>query len=237
MTHLGDGIFGPATGRKIHAHAIADCVCINNRIVHEWLVRDQAAIALHIGTTPKALAQQWLNQRGGWNKPVAGPVPAEYGYVSHLSTDPLAVRYAQTISDLVHEKDPAVLSLGVAAMYDVAAQQIGPGESTCYGRGEIAGFWHGVFGALRVEQFDLEHLAMQRDMGKSGRHDRVALRFRAKTVHSPCPDCIHCYGHASNKRVEVLGIVHAEFVQGVVVREWVLIDDVATWMQILEPQA
>ena len=235
MMHLGNGNFGPATGRKIHARTIADCVCKNNRIVHEWLVRDHAAIALQIGMTPRALAQQWLNQRGGWIKPVAGPAPD--GYVSHISTDPLAVRYAKTISDLVHDKDPAVLTSAVASMYDAAAQQIGPGESTCYGRGEIAGFWHGVFGALRVEQFDLEHLAMQRDMEKSGRHDRVALRFRAKTVHSPRSDCIHRYGHGSNKRVEVLGIVHAEFVQGVVVREWVLIDDVATWMQILEPQA
>ena len=237
MTHLGDGIFGPPTGRKIHAHGIADCVCINNKIVHEWLVRDQASIALHIGTTPKALAQRWLNERGGWTKPVAGPVPAEYGYVSHISTDPLAVRYAQTISDLVHDKDPAVLDAAVASMYDVAVQQIGPGESTCYGHGEVAGFWHGMFGALRVEQFAIEHLAMQRDMEKSGRHDRVALRFRAKTVHSPRPDCIHRYGPSSDRPVEVLGIVHAEFVQGVVVREWVLIDDVATWMQILEPQA
>ena len=235
ITHLGDGIFGPATGRRIHAHAIADCVCKNNRIIHEWLVRDQAAIALHIGTTPKALAQQWLNQRGAWNKPVAGPTPA--GYVSHISTDPLAVRYAQTIADLVHDKSLAVSSSTVASIYDVAAQQIGPGESTCYGHGETAGFWHSIFGALRVEEFAIEHLAMQRDMQTSGRHDRVALRFRAKTVHSPRPDCIERYGPGSNRPVEVLGIVHAEFVHGRVIREWVLIDDVATWMQILTPQA
>ena len=234
MTHLGEGIFGPPTGRTVHAHAIADCVCINNRIVHEWLVRDQAAIALSIGTTPKALAQRWLNERGGWTKPVAGPVPAHYGYVSHISTDPLAVRYAQTITDLVHDKASAS---SVSSMYDVAAQQIGPGESTSYGHGEVAAFWHGIFGALRVEKFEIEHLAMQRDMATSGRHDRVALRFRAHTVHKPLPDCSHRYGPGTNRPVEVLGIVHAEFVQGRVVREWVLIDDVATWMQILTVQA
>jgi hypothetical protein len=76
MTHLGDGSFGRATGARIHARTIADCVCKDNRIIHEWLVRDQAAIALQIGSTPRALAQQWLAQRGGWNKPVAGPAPA-----------------------------------------------------------------------------------------------------------------------------------------------------------------
>ena len=235
MTHLGDGNFGPATGRKIHARTIADCVCKNNRIVHEWLVRDHAAIALQIGTTPRALAQAWLNQRGGWNKPVAGPAPA--GYASHISTDPLAVRYAEAIKDLAHADSPAISAPLVAAIYDEAAQQIGPGESTCYGRAEIAGFWQSLFGALRVERFDIEHLAIQRDMQTTGRNDRIALRFRAKTVHSPRPYFMSSYDIASNRSVEILGIVHAELIQGRVIREWVLIDDVAIWMQVLSPQA
>ena len=229
MTHLGDGNFGPATGKKIHARTIADCVCKNNRIVHEWLVRDHAAIALQIGMTPRALAQQWLNQRGGWNKPAAGPAPD--GYVSHISTDPLAVRYAQAIENLARQVAPAE-----ASIYDEAAQQIGPGETTSYGRKEIAAFWQSVFGTLRVEQFDIEHLVFQSDFPKSGRNDRIALRFRAKTVNCPRPDSIVRYEISSNRPVEVLGIVHAEFVQGRVVREWVLIDDVAIWMQMLEPQ-
>ena len=234
MTHLGDGNFGPATGRKIHARTIADCVCKNNRIVHEWLVRDHAAIALQIGTTPQALAQQWLNQRGGWNKPVAGPAPA--GYVSHISTEPLAARYAQAIKSLAQADSEGTRASLVASTYDEAAQQIGPGESTCYGRAEIVGFWQSLFGALRVERFDIEHLAIQRDMQTTGRNDRIALRFRAKTAHSPRPECISSYGNASNRSVGVLGIVHAEFIQGRVIREWVLIDEVAIWMQILTPQ-
>ena len=236
MTHLGDGNFGPATGKKVHARTIADCVCKNNRIVHEWLVRDHAAIALQIGSTPRALAQQWLNQRGGWTKPVAGPAPD--GYVSYLSTDPLAVRYAKTLVDLANGagQDKGQVDEGVASIYDAAAQQIGPGESTSYGHAEIADFWCSVFGALQVGQFDIEHLAIQRDLENTDRSDRLSLRFRATTIHSPRPECISRYGSSSNRSVEVLGIVHAEFVQGRVVREWVLIDDVAIWMQILTPQ-
>jgi predicted ester cyclase len=34
-----------------------------------------------------------------------------------------------------------------------------------------------------------------------------------------------------------MGINHVEFVNGKVVREWVLIDDVAVWMQVLSPNA
>ena len=97
---------------------------------------------------------------------------------------------------------------------------------------EIAAFWHSVFGALQVTQFTLEHLVAQRDMATSGRPDRVALRFRAQSLHSSGTR----YGVPAGKPVEILGIVHAEFVQGRVVREWVLLDDVAIWMQTLSVQ-
>ena len=237
MTHLGNGQFGPPTGRRIHTRTIAECVCINNRIVHEWMVRDHAASALQMGTTPQALAQRWLNERGGWNKPAAGPAPV--GYASHVSTDPLAVRYAQAISDMAHgeESGRAKTDAIVASLYDDAAHQIGPGETSSYGHAEVAGFWHSVFGALQVQQFDIEHLTVQRDMLQTGRCDRIALRFRAKTVHSPRATDSLRYGKQSNRPVEVMGIVHAEFVQGRVIREWVLINDVAIWMQVLTPQA
>jgi predicted ester cyclase len=229
MTHLGDGSFGPARGARVHARTIADCLCKDNRIVHEWLVRDQAAIALQIGSTPQALAQAWLNQRGGWNKPVAPPAPA--GYVSHISTHRLAQNYARLIEALAQGEGD------VAAIYDEAAQQISPGEHTSYGHDEIADFWRSVFGALRLQQFTVEHLAWQQDYAESDRSDRLSLRFRAKTVHSPRDSSLLRYGKESGRDVEVMGIVHAEFVKGRVLREWVLIDDVALWMQVLVPQA
>ena len=229
MTHKGDGSFGKASGRRVHLRAIADCVCVNNQIVHEWLVRDQAAIALQIGSTPQALAQRWLNERGGWSKPAAGPAPS--GYVSHISADPLALAYAQALEERVMSRS------GAPSLYDEAAHHIGPGENTLYGWDEIDAFWRSVFGALPVQHYQLEHLALQRDMATSGRPDRIALRFRARCLHAPADSGFLRYGAGSGRPVEVLGIVHAEFVKGRVVREWVLIDDVALWMQILSPQA
>lgn len=222
MTHRGEGSFGPATGRRVHARTIADCVCKDNRIIHEWLVRDHAAIALQVGTTPQALAQRWLDQRGGWNKPVAGPMPA--GYRPFISADLLAVRYVEFLEACAHLKGK------IESMYDDAAQQIGPGESTSYGHAEVAAFWRSVFESLRVQSFAIEHLALQRG---GDRPDRIALRFRAKTVHSPINSGAIRYGKSSNRSVELLGIVHAEFYRGRIIREWVLVDDVAIWMQIL----
>ena len=228
MTHLGDGSFGPASGRRVQARTIADCVCRGNRIIHEWLVRDHAAIAEQLGCPPRSLAQRWLNERGDWNKPLAPAAPA--GYVSHISTDPVAARYAQGLQELLQGRGK------VERLYDDAAQHIGPGERTRYGHAGIAEFWESLSGSLLTTHFAVEHLALQSDMAISGRPDRVALRFRAQSLHEVKQPARARYGAATGKPVEVLGIVHAEIVQGRVIREWVLIDDVAIWMQVLTPQ-
>lgn len=222
MTHRGDGSFGPATGRRIHVRTVADCVCKDNRIVHEWLVRDQAAIAAYIGMAPRILAQTWLDQRGGWNKPVAGPAPA--GYRSHISRASEAQAYASALEALSRRGRP------VAAAYDEAVHHIGPGGTTCFGHAEVQQFWDSLFGALHVDNFNVEHLAFNRG---AGRADRVALRWRAQAVH----DGGGRYGAPSGRPVEILGINHAELLDGKVLREWVLVDDIALWMQVLIAQA
>ena len=222
MTHLGDGDFGKATGRRIQVRTIADCVCRDNRIVHEWLVRDQAAIARQVGIEPRELAQRWLDQRGGWKKPVAPGAPA--GYKSHVSTESSARGYAQAVHDFSERKAEAQMA------YDDAVHHLGPEGRTRYGQDDVAAFWQKLFDALQVQTFAVEHLALQRG---DGRADRVAMRWRAHALHGKDG----AYGPATGKPVELMGINHAELWRGRVLREWVLLDDVAVWMQVLAPRA
>jgi predicted ester cyclase len=222
MTHKGDGAFGKATGKTIQVRTIADCLCKDNRIIHEWLVRDQSAIALQIGTTPKALAAQWLAAKGGKHiKPIAGAVPQ--GYVSHISDRVLAVNYAQQLESLVRGRG------NEQHIYDDAVHHIGPGEQTTYGPTAVAHTWRERFAALIVQSFTVEHLTFNTDSERSA---RAAIRWRAQTVHAN----EGLFGEASGAAVEVMGINHVEFFRGRVLREWALIDDVAIWMQILAHQ-
>lgn len=225
MTHLGQGLFGEATGRKIHVRTIADCVCKDNRIVHEWLVRDQAAIAYQIGSTPRALAQTWLNQRGGWSKPIAGPAPS--GYASFMSQHADAEAYATTLQALAAGDERALQN------YDEAIHQISPGNMTQFGHAEVKDFWMDLFGSMAVQYFEVEHLAHN---SGSGRADRVAIRWRAQALHTGGRANDSRYGKLTGKPVELLGINHAEIVNGKILREWVLLDDVALWMQVLSQQ-
>ena len=222
MTHLGEGAFGTPTGNRIHVRTIADCVCKDNRIIHEWLVRDQAAIALHIGIPPRELAQRWLDERGGWNKPIAAAAPAHY--VSHVGCESMAQGYVGVLQDLASQKGQ------VALAYDDAVHHIGPGGVTRFGRMEVAAFWRELFLALVVQSFDVEHLVLQTG---NGRADRVAIRWRARALHQGAGR----YGNPTGKQVELMGINHVEIFNGRVLREWVLIDDVAVWMQVLAVSA
>ncbi len=225
MTHTGGGSFGPATGKKIHARTIADCVCKDNRIVHEWLVRDHAAIAYAIGSTPNALAARWLAERGGWSKPVASDAPD--GYQSHISESEFATQYAATIEGFAgHQR----VAAGVIEIYDQAVHQIAPGEAHHYGRAELNSFWQSLFAAFAVEHFTVEHLA---EDVSTDRGTRLALRWRAQSKHVASGTSGQRFGDATGRSVEIMGINHVEIADGKILREWVLIDEVALWMQVL----
>jgi predicted ester cyclase len=222
MTHMGEGAFGKPTGKTIQVRTIADCLCKDNRIIHEWLVRDQAAIALQIGTTPKALAALWLAAKGGKHlKPLAGDVPQ--GYVSHISERALALNYAQQLESLIRGRG------NEQHMFDDAVHHIGPGELTAYGQTAVAQTWRERFTALTVQSFTVEHLTFNSD---TERPARCAIRWRAQAIHSK-PGF---FGEPTGAAVEVMGINHVEFFRGRVLREWALMDDVAIWMQILAHQ-
>lgn len=223
MTHAGAGVFGAPSHRRLHVRTIADCVCLDNRIVHEWLVRDQAAMARQIGLEPRDLAQRWLNERGGFKKAVMPAAPS--GYHSAIDDSALAQGYAQLAQGLWSKADVAA----VAQTHDEAASVAIPGGDTLYGHAEVQQFWVGLLAAFSYAELSIEHLVANR---RPGRCDAVAMRWRVKATHAGKGR----FGSPSGRAVEILGISHAEFINGRIVREWVLMDDVALWMQILAPQ-
>ena len=174
------------------------------------------------GIPTRELAQRWLDERGGWNKPIAAAAPAHY--VSHVGRESMAQGYAGVLQDLASQKGQ------VALAYDDAVHHIGPGGVTRFGQVEVAAFWCELFLALVVQSFVVEHLVQQTG---SGRADRVAIRWRARALHQGAGR----YGNPTGKQVELMGINHVEFYDGRVLREWVLIDDVAVWMQVLAVSA
>ncbi len=224
MTHAGPGAFGPPTGRTVHARTVADCVCVGNRIVHEWLVRDQAAIARQIGRHEREVAQDWLDQRGAWHKPAMPVAPGSY--VSFVEAQEPAAAYADMLRSVWTQGGAGA----VARTHAEGAIAALPAGLAAVGVPAIQSFWHSMTGALSDAQFTMEHLVCN---PRPGRATALAARWRVQARHSGAGR----YGPATGRTVEVMGISHAELEACRVVREWHLIDDVALWMQVLEPRA
>ncbi|NBO13096.1 MAG: hypothetical protein EBZ06_03855 [Betaproteobacteria bacterium] len=222
MTHAGEGVFGKPTGQTAYARTIADCVCKNNRIIHEWLVRDQSAIAKAIGVSPQVLARQWLEKSDGKFRKQKAP-PAPQGYVSVVEqgdiVDPYRDQWEQFWSrgadrSLVESsKNPLIAAV--------------PGGRTLLGSAAVKDFWASWRMDWLVDSFACEHLAINR---RVDRHDSLAMRWRVSAKYRGVGDM-----DLSKPRhdIEIMAICHADVMEGEVIREWVLIDEIALWMQIL----
>ena len=223
MTHSGPGVFGPPTGQRLMVRTVADCVCRDNRIVHEWLVRDQGAIARQTGSTPQALAAAWLQTSGAPTLPLHRP-PAPAWWQDPMHTTPGAALLSNTYRQL-WAGNLAVLN---SAADEAIEARLPSGESAT-GVAALEQFWSDMTAAFSGAALHIDSLA---ERIEPGRTPRVAMRWRLVGRHVGGGG-LGRYGPATGKPVEILGISHAEVFEGRILREWVLVDELALWMQIL----
>ena len=222
MTHLGSGAFGSATGRPVQVRTVADCVCVNNRIVHEWLVRDQGAIALQLGSTPQALARLWLGSKGAPTLPLfQPPPPATWQDPKHSTPG------AQLLASTYRALWAGQLAVLQQSCDEAIALQL-PNGHAVIGVAAAEAFWFGCTAAFSGATLHIDSLA---ERIEPGRTPRVAMRWRLVGRHTGSGR----FGAATQQPVEILGITHAEVdhTRGRILREWVVVDEVALWMQIL----
>lgn len=223
-THLGDGMYGSATGTRLKYRVIADCAARDDQIYDEWLIRDQGAIVSMLGIDPKRFAAGQIDAEGGIESAVLPFNPAADvagRYLGSGNDEPDGVRYAELYTRIMTGDLAAV-----RAEYDRAAHLELPGGVTDHGRSGADGFWLGLRSSFPSARFTIHHRIGRRD---PHRPPRAALRWSLDGIH----DGWGRFGSPSGAEVHVMGISHCEFGEDGVVREWVLIDDTAVWKQIL----
>ena len=224
-THQNDGMYGPATGKKIVYRVIADCACRNNQVYDEWLVRDQGAIIRQIGLDPKKYAANLMQEEGGAEKcsiPFNENTPIGGDYTSPaISNENTGTRYADILKSIMN-KDFGSFENN----YDRAVQQEQPGGFTAHGTEEISKFWKILLSAFPDAKFSIEHISYteEKDQPK-----KAAVRWSLIGKH----DGNGIFGTPSGSNVYIMGINHAEFGPRGIKNEWVLFDETMIWKQIL----
>ena len=219
MRHDGDGRFGPATGKPVRARTIADCVVRENRIHAEWMVRDRAAMARRIGLCPRELAARL----GPCPQPEP-PAPERWRGIVDKSE--CATGYADCWRCAWNEKRLSA----VAETYHEAAALALPGGASAVGRAGIDRFLLGYLAAFPDAEFAVDHLIVRRDPDQPA---RIAMRWSVAATHGGRG----AFGEPAGKAVRFFGINHAHAVGGRIVAEWILIDELAVWQQILHGDA
>lgn len=223
MTNEGPSEFGPATGKAARVLTIADCLCRDNKIYKEWLVRDTAGLVSQLGFDPDALARKQAQADLAAGKSLidfhSGKRAATYEPQPSLAQDTLIIDPTAVIA--------AILSGGpsLEAQYFDRARGLYPGNADLYGRREIAAFWGDIFEAISDFTMRIEHVNAVPYL--DGAQD-IAVRLSMAGTHTGDGR----YGPASGAPVYIMAACHWRVIHGRIHSEWMVWDDLALRRQI-----
>ncbi|MFT5798201.1 MAG: hypothetical protein ACI84R_002266 [Candidatus Azotimanducaceae bacterium] len=222
-THLGDGVYGKATGTKLRYRVIADCHAINNQINDEWLIRDQGAVVRQLGWDPKEYAIDLIEREGGPDNCVQPFHPSidEVGpYTGRGNDNEWGVKYADILNRIMGA------DLGVIpAEYDRAVTGFYPGGKELISTDGVDDFWIGLRASFPSATFTIDHQIGREDPMMS---PRAAIRWSLTGKH----DGWGAFGKPSGAEVHVMGASHVEFGPWGIRREYTLFDETSIWKQI-----
>ena len=221
-THLGEGMFGEPTGRAMTMLTIADCLCRDNQVVDEWLVRDQAGIALQLGLDPRVMGRAM--GAGAPESYRAEEMVERWSDPNGLTVEgngDLAERAVDAYHQLFETNDPERLALS----HDRALRHEGPSGSLNYGRTRTGDLLGNIFEAMPKGRFIAHHAIGLND---PDRPPRVALRWSYIAPHAGGDR----YGEATNVDLALLGVSQFEFREDRILNEWMVTDELSIHAQI-----
>lgn len=226
MTNEGPSEFGPSTGRQIRIQTIAECLCKENKVTEEWLVRDNLAAVLQLGFEPDLVAkkQAQADRVKGFNlidfhtdnraavlKGDACEGPLEPA--SQVAVDALRASLSGADED------------ALKAHFDFRAAAQFPGDISLYGPDQIARWCGDLLTAFRDLTVAIDHVA---EIPYLGDARDVAVRWTATGTHSGAGR----YGAPSEAPIYILGVTQFRVMNGRVREQTTIWDDIALRRQI-----
>lgn len=233
-TNQGASEFGAATGRRIDFTTIADCLCLENRIIEEWLVRDNAAIVRKLGFEIGALAsaqaridQEQSDQVGGaaaWRQAAMATVRVGASSLPASSKpdpaqDPQAFArwyFAHILQSLAPES--------IAAAYAPFARVTLPDERRPVGHDAIALSRNAIFECFDHSAITLDHVGAVVE----GPCTDIALRWSYTARHAHDGR----YAAATGRNIYILAVTHLRTIGGQIAEEWTIFDELALRRQM-----
>ncbi|MFK3708423.1 nuclear transport factor 2 family protein [Klebsiella sp. NPDC088457] len=225
IRHLGDGFFGPPTGKNVWVRTWADRICADGSVRQEWLLQDRAAIVTQLGMDVRTFAGSLgaARQQFGLEAETAEMLDARWAGGPEGD-------YAEGVIAGVVERYLTMWAGGnsgtVPGLYHPAATLYAPCHETATGENEIGALLSGYRASFAESETRLHHLIIRKDENEP---IRISLRWSLLTWH----DGYGKFGAPSRKPVSVSGISQLELRDGLIIREYLGVDELAVWSQIV----
>jgi len=236
--NTGYSIYGPPTGRRVVRQGIAHCFVKENRVVEEWICRDELALIRQLGFDEHELARKMAAQdavRG-----IGSPKPLSQGEVERLRGQlPPAVmppnpKTGFDVEDFVRRSFYEIWNWRLLNKID---EYFIPNylcqtstNRTLYGLGDYKAYILALLAALPDAAVNIDHICW---LGNEQDGYRVATRWTLQGTHQG-PGV---YGEPTGKRIRLMGITHQTVQGGKFIREWTAFDEFALLKQLYASQS
>jgi predicted ester cyclase len=231
-TNRGWSLYGPPTGRKISYRAIADCLCFDNMIVEEWLIRDELTLVHQLGLDPVETAKQIARREA--RIPYTAITPDVERGIGQYPPAPVPQKTADGfdpehfVRSMIHEVWNWRLLNKVRDYFAETIHLESASTRRFHGYNAYQAYILSLLSPFPDLAVDVEHFVV---LGDEETGYRTATRWRMRGTHTG----FGMYGEPTGNPIQILGVSHHLIHGGKVQHEWTLFDEFAILKQIHRP--
>ncbi|WP_086929990.1 ester cyclase [Agarilytica rhodophyticola] len=233
MTNLGDSEFGPASGEHGRIFVIAHCIIKANKVVEEWLVRDNFSLAEQLGFDPIEVAKESARQ------------PLEERFVHWMASEKNRVKQhvnnqRKKLDASQEQKETLLASLhniwncqmigDVQQLYTQGAKIFAPASTEIAGFDAIMDFYIALQASLSDLKVSFDYICSTSDKDNG---EKIAVRWTMVGNHTGN----RLFGKPSGKEILIIGESQYHMVDGKIQQEWTVYDQLAVYSQIFRNYA
>lgn len=232
-TNRGWSLYGPPTNKKVQYYAIADCLCLRNMIVEEWLVRDELTLVHQLGLDPvktaKEMAKKEADTPPNWQ--IEGDIERGVGQfpppvLPEQQTDQFDPEYF--VKRAIHEIWNWRLVNKVRDYVAETAYLEAASMRRFKGQNDYQGYVLSLLAPFPDMSMTVEHFCY---VGDAEAGYRTATRWRMRGTHKG----YGVYGEPTGKQINIMGVSHHLIKDGKIQQEWTLFDEFALLKQLYRP--
>ena len=229
-TNDGDSRYGPATGKDVDILVIANCVALENEIFLEHVLYNNSCMLQQLGHKLEDVAIQmiraesagWPRDESTWRDLKVATSPSQPLSVSSpVSGFDIDVFTRNTISRIWNNRD-------YSHLHEVYAQGFsfqGPTQRNSHGRKAYKLFLESMYVTFPDLQLQVDEVYW---MGNDVQGYLTSERWSATATHlGPA-----LYGAPTGCQVQIWGITQHHVVDGKIISEWMLFNELDVMMQI-----